>query len=394
MTTFTNDTQQYGTHWHLRIQGIEPELLADLLETLEKGLDNLYFTYASGGLEKNTLNEGLEQQHLHLALGTQRSTKKWPIVNKLGLTDPDTKKLYTSWYLTPVYSTSSPAKNRQYCMKHGNIVIDKGTLPTDDIAVREIGARATQSRAKEKWTEMIKMAKNQEWNKLELEFPYEWINQGAKLKSLYLIQRVPEYREHGNHLWIYGSPGTGKSAFVEAYYPNHYKKRADKDWLGYNPDLEPGHRTVYLADFDPTEMKKLTPQVLKVMCDPQGFNADKKYAGGDIICPSQIIITSNFRLGECFPTGVAGVEQQKAALRRRFREVEASTLLQEHGIELKSKLELDQLKNEGNFDYMKCFVKIAASPLTPITGKKRQRLLTEELIELHNVDEFLETVPT
>ncbi len=384
--TFTNDTQQYGTHWHLRIQGISNELLADLLEIFEREVANGYFTYAVGGIEKSNLNGDVELQHLHVAIGTNRSTKKWPVVNKLYLLDENSKKNYTGWYLQPVYSTSSPIKNIEYCTKSG-VLFEFGNRPSDDVNVRELGAKATQARAKEKWQQMIKLAKNQEWEKLEADFPYEWISQGAKLKSLYLIQRVPDYREHGNHLWIYGTPGTGKSAYVEAFYPNHYKKRADKDWLGYNPDLEPGHRTVYLADFDQAEMKKLTPQVLKVMCDPQGFNADKKYAGGDIICPSQIIITSNFRLGECFPPGAVGAEQQKAALRRRFREVNIATLLAEKGIALRPKAELEQLKNQGNFDYMKCFVKVTISPtISPERPAKRQRALTEDIEKLIEED--------
>lgn len=237
-------------------------------------------------------------------------------------------------------------------------MLDIGNIPTDDVEVKDLGAKAMQSRSKQKWEAMINMAKKQQWNDIEATYPYEWIIQGSKLKSLYLIQTVPDYREHGQHMWIWGKPGTGKSAFVEMKYPKHYKKRADKDWLGYNPNLEPGHRTVYFADFDQCEMKKLSPQQLKVMCDPQGFNADKKYAGGDVICPSQIIITSNFRIGECFGVGVAGIEQQKAALRRRFREIHIDDLLAEAGLVLKSKVELQQLKNEGNFNYALCFNKV------------------------------------
>lgn len=244
------------------------------------------------------------------------------------------------------------------CILDKEIICQLGTTPTNTGNVREQGARATQSRAKEKWSQMIELAKAQRWQQIEEEFPYEWISQGSKLKSLYLIQSIPDYREHGRHLWIYGPPGTGKSAYVEMKYPKHYKKRADKDWLGYNPDLEPGHRTVYFADFDMGEMRKLTPQQLKVMCDPQGFNADKKYAGGDVICPSQIIVTSNFRIGECFGVGIPGIEQQKAALRRRFREIHIADLLSEAGLVLKSREELAQLKSEGNFDYSKCFNRI------------------------------------
>lgn len=260
---------------------------------------------------------------------------------------------------------------------------------------------------------MIRLAKVQQWEQLEDQFPYEWIHQGAKLKSLYLIQTIPAYREHGQHLWIYGPPGTGKSAYVEMKYPKHYKKRADKDWLGYNPLLEPGHRTVYFADFDQVEMRKLTPQQLKVMCDPQGFNADKKYAGGDVICPSQIIVTSNFRIGECFGVGIPGIEQQKAALRRRFREIHIADLLAEAGLVLKSREELNQLKLENNFDYSKCFniIHQPVAEMEPVDlvsssddepSPKRRRLLScsmsptidlsQDMTEYEEEKEFIENL--
>lgn len=215
---------------------------------------------------------------------------------------------------------------------------------------------ASGGQKREKWVAMIKLAKAQQWEKLEEEYPYEYIIQGSKLRALYFIQHTPPgERIHAQHLWIYGEPGTGKSALVEVLFPNCYKKRPDNDWLGYNPVIEPAHRTVYIPDFDMNSMKILKPEALKLMCDPQGFNANKKFAGGEIICPQRMIVTSNFRIGQCFVGGTPGIETQKTALHRRFREVEIGQYLQELGLRLKSEAELKVLKDANNFDYSKCF---------------------------------------
>lgn len=176
------------------------------------------------------------------------------------------------------------------------------------------------------------------------------------MKSLYFVQCDPKDREHQQHLWIWGTPGTGKSCLVEALFPRCFKKRGDSDWLGYNPSLEPGHRVVYLPDFDANCMSSLKPENLKLMCDPQGFNANKKYGGGDIIAPGRVVVTSNFTIRDCFKPGQYQAHIQAAALRRRFREVHINTLLNELHMKLKPKEELEKLKAAGNFDFTKCFI--------------------------------------
>lgn len=115
--TFTNSEQQYGTHWHLRIMGINDSMLVELQAELQHQVDVGYLTYVSAGVEVGNLNNEVEVQHVHVALGTKTSTKKWPIVNKLGLLEEERKAKYTNWYLVPVYKTSSPCRNRQYCLK-------------------------------------------------------------------------------------------------------------------------------------------------------------------------------------------------------------------------------------------------------------------------------------
>lgn len=96
-------------------------------------------------------------------------------------------------------------------------------------------------------------------------------------------------------------------------------------------------------------------QQLKTWCDPQGFNANRKYAGGDHITIKRLVVTSNFTIRECMKPGLQGGSQVEAALYRRFREVHIRKLLCENNIRLRSKEELTGLKKAGNQDYKKCF---------------------------------------
>lgn len=343
-----NDTSNYGTHWHIRIHDPSPEFIEMFINTCRTLQAETYLTYVVIGEEKTRSEKGLS--HIHAAIGTHKSLSKFHLAQKLKVRN--NCKMFRQWYIAPVYSNSSPAANAAYCRK-GNILLDIGQIPETNI--KDLGKEELRGRCSEKWKEMISLAKLQQWEEIEQKYPYEYIANGAKLRALYFIQHTPAGRTHQQHLWIYGAPGTGKSCVVEYMFPNHFKKRPDADWLGYNPILCPGHSVVYLPDFDIQSMKMLKAETLKVMCDPQGFNANKKFAGGEIIAPGRVVVTSNFTIGDCFPPGYPGIETQKAALRRRFKEIHISDYLDELHLKLKTKEELNKLKEEGNFDWSKCF---------------------------------------
>jgi hypothetical protein len=97
-------------------------------------------------------------------------------------------------------------------------------------------------------------------------------------------------------------------------------------------------------------LKSLSVQLLKELCDPQGFNANKKYAGGEVINPHTVIVTSNFTIGQCFLPGTHGIEQQKSALHRRFRQVHINDFLTERGLVLCSPSEVAFAKISGIWD--------------------------------------------
>jgi hypothetical protein len=353
-----NADAKYGTHWHIRITGISETHLKIINTICAKETESGKISYAKGGTERG--DDG--SLHLHLALGYHKSITKWVLYKLLRIkagTDLDSN--CKQWYIAPIYKDSTPEANAAYATKT-NVSIEYGNVPTS--TANEEATEAKKSAASARWKEMITLAKAQKWEELEEKFPYQYIIQGAKLRALYFVQHTPETeREHSQHLWIFGEPGTGKSAVVEYLFPNHFKKRPDNDWLGYNPLLQKGHRVVYLPDFDMQSMKTMKAENLKVMCDPQGFNANKKFAGGDMIAPGRVVVTSNFTIQQCFPPGTLQIETQIAALRRRFKQVHINTFLKENGLILKPKAELEALKKNNNFDYSKCFDQIETTVL-------------------------------
>lgn len=103
---------------------------------------------------------------------------------------------------------------------------------------------------------------------------------------------------------------------------------------------------------------------LKIWCDPQGFNANVKYAGGDQLAMRQVIVTSNFTISQCFKPGIQGIEQIKHAVQSRFSQINIQTILSQLKIQLKPLDELNYLKRIGNVDYYKTFRRIDKQPLT------------------------------
>lgn len=187
-----------------------------------------------------------------------------------------------------------------------------------------------------------------------------WIRNGARLKGLYLRQDPPKDQglEHNRHLWIFGPSGKGKTSIVEYLYPGHFKKRSDPDWLGWDPNYEP-HKVVLINDLDIIGMSRLGCDHLKELCDPQGFNANKKYAGGEVINPSLVIVTSNFTISECLQPDMPGRHEQTIALRRRLRMVSADEFIREQGLMLCSPSEVEFAKQSGlwNDHKYKCLFK-------------------------------------
>lgn len=340
------DSKTWGSHWHLRVISPTDQFIAALERILERLFNEGYLKYVGGNLEETG------KLHYHIALGTATSVRQTTLVNKLRFFRRGQKQGWEQYYLRPVYKDSSPYANYQYCTKHGT-KIAFGVEP-DKYEVR------TEIKAKDRDHLVIQWSKEQNWEKIEKAFPGYWIKNGSRLKGLYMRQAPPADQglDHEKHIWLYGASGQGKTSVVEYLYPGHFRKRPDGDWLGWDSTYPP-HKVVHINDLDIVGLKTLGIGHLKELCDPQGFNANVKYAGGEIINPSLVIVTSNFTLEEVIQPQTPGVEQQRCALRRRFRQVDIADFLREKQLMLCSAEEIEFAKSTDLWEKYgyKCMLK-------------------------------------
>lgn len=209
----------------------------------------------------------------------------------------------------------------------------------------------------EKIREVIKMYKKGEFAEaLEL-YPSIVLRHHGPLAARIIAERM-EYQQfdHSECLWIFGPPGTGKSAYVQMKFPGIYNKSVAKNeisyWGGFNP-LQ--HTHFLIEDMGHETFKNIGIDQLKQWADPsQGITMAIKYLPPLFGIRCKMVVTSNFQINQLLQAH-PGIEDDKAALYRRFKEVHIDHVLREDHIQLVSKSTLNMLKKAGNRDYNLCF---------------------------------------
>lgn len=174
----------------------------------------------------------------------------------------------------------------------------------------------------------------------------------------YRPKTLDEVKEH---LWIVGKPGTGKSAITQYLWPDAYQK----DLCNQNFEEYNGEKIVVLDDMDNKRLRQMTVGKLKNLCNPAGIQCKVNY--GTVHVKSQIIVTSNYTIKECFkhkgkkqyvpnPDHMQDEEPIEEdvdyiAIVRRFKEVTIEELLLEHKLRLMTKDQIANLSPEEKGTY-------------------------------------------
>ena len=140
--------------------------------------------------------------------------------------------------------------------EYGNQLIEKGSvgkMKQDDM-LREIMSLFAQGK------------KDQAFQ----EYPALTLRYHAQITAMVKTRNeLPSEIDHTKRLWIYGGPGTGKSAYVAWKYPKAFKKSLTKNeclyWNGLDLDW---HTHVYLEDIGPEAFENIGMEQLKQWSDP------------------------------------------------------------------------------------------------------------------------------
>lgn len=179
-------------------------------------------------------------------------------------------------------SRGSPHEASAYCKKDG-VYKEFGLCPID-----------SKVQLKNKWDEAYEAAKEGRFDDIPRDLYVRYMQNWKRIFTD--NQPIPQPISHLDYHWFYGDSGTGKSVTARLENPDHYIKGINKWWDGYREQ-----KCVIIEEWTPMEpsLERIMGAYLKTWCDHHPFYAETK-GGSKMIRPPKIIVTSNWKLEDCF----------------------------------------------------------------------------------------------
>lgn len=363
--------------WDVRVNllpGAEIGEIEDARQELEallkiwKAWDKIKYCFV-GGLEvgDNPSQDDFERFHVHVALILHTPNTRRAVVHSLRLSralvgaragEPRSYYVakrnpfasFTGWRnhhakeKTKVSEEYIAAEFGEAPREYGNQLIEKGSvgkMKQDDM-LREIMSLFAQGK------------KDQAFQ----EYPALTLRYHAQITAMVKSRlELPTEIDHSKRVWIYGGPGTGKSAYVAWKYPKAFKKSLTKNevlyWNGLDVDW---HTHVYLEDIGPEAFENVGMEQLKQWADPShGYTVSMKYGAPIYGVTLPLIVTSNYKPSQLLPDDTKYPTTELEALTRRFEIIHIDTLLQRENLKLRRKSELVALRKAKNADFSAVF---------------------------------------
>lgn len=345
--------------WDCRFNVPTDEDLNNLLNAIKSEWDNGKFKYILvSGIEIGTrpYQDDFQLKHVHVAaIFNNRVTKSailknWNIKQGLGyyLVPRNRDLPYSGW-------KNHHSKAETKLDPTIPVLFEQGTLPLDDKFTKlpEASEQEKKRKLDDILLEMKGLIEENKADEAFTKFPRNYLTYGEKIKAM-LTQKRDFFKSNGDpHIWLFGTPGSGKTALLTYIYPNYYKKNLYNRFFDlYDPET---HDHIVLEDLDHEAIEKLGVNFLKTICDEAGFPVDQKYKTPQLT-RSTILVTSNFRLHEVLPEDMPGRRENLAALLRRFWHVNIYDMLRLLQLKLLPKYDRSKLKKEGNQDPGKLFL--------------------------------------
>lgn len=368
------DWGEQSRQWDIRINlvngaGEEPGDLQSAQLELQAWIDKIKQWNAIkyifiGGIElgDNPSREDFKRYHVHAALIIKTPTTRRSVVHNLSLSKycRGQSVIARSYYLgkrNPFASfrgwKEHHAKDRTKVTEH-LVAYEDGEAPAEYQNQLIEKGKPEKMKQDDMLREIMQLFAQGKKDQAFLEYPALTLRYHGQITA-FVKSRVelPDEIDHAQRLWIHGSPGSGKSAFVAYKFPKAYKKSLTKNeilyWNGLDLDF---HTHVYLEDIGPEAFKSLGMEQLKQWADPShGYTIAMKYGAPIQGVRLPLVITSNYTPEDLVPPDLPFRQQEIDAINRRFRVVEIGTLLREYGLSLKSKAEIKELKKAKNADF-------------------------------------------
>ena len=363
--------------WDVRVNllpGAEIGEIEDARQELEallkiwKAWEKIKYCFV-GGLEvgDNPAQDDYNRFHVHIALILHTPNTRRAVVHSLRLSralvgtragEPRSYYIakrnpfasFTGWRnhhakeKTKVSEEYIAAEFGEAPREYGNQLIEKGSvgkMKQDDM-LREIMQLFSQGK------------KDQAFQ----EYPALTLRYHAQITAMVKSRlELPTEIDHSKRMWIYGGPGTGKSAFVAWKFPKAFKKSLTKNevlyWNGLDVDW---HTHVYLEDIGPEAFENVGMEQLKQWADPShGYTVSMKYGAPIYGVTLPLIVTSNYKPSQLLPDDTKYPTTELEALTRRFEIIHIDTLLQRENLKLRRKSELVALRKAKNADFSAVF---------------------------------------
>lgn len=371
------DWSEQDRQWDIRVNllpGSEIGAVEDAREELTalleiwKRWDKIKYCFV-GGIEvgDNPSQDDFERFHVHIALILHTPNTRRAVVHSLRLSralvgaragEPRSYYIskrnpfasFTGWRnhhakeKTKVCEEYIALEFGEAPKEYGNQLMEKGSvgkMKQDDM-LREIMQLFSQGKKDQAF---------QEYPALTLRYHGQIT---AMVKSRL---ELPTEIDHSKRMWIYGGPGTGKSAYVAWKFPRAFKKSLTKNevlyWNGLDVDW---HTHVYLEDIGPEAFENLGMEQLKQWADPShGYTVSMKYGAPIYGVTLPLIVTSNYKPSQLLPDDTKYPTTELEALTRRFEIIHIDTLLQRENLKLRRKSELVALRKAKNADFSAVF---------------------------------------
>lgn len=343
--------------WDARFNVQEPIDLERLTTAIRAEWDAGKLRYVLiGGVEIGTrpYQDDYQVKHVHVAAIFANRVSKSSILKNWNV------KVGNGYYLVPrnrdlPYSgwRSHHIKEFSKVDKSSLIVLELGELPADE-AKKKVVASETEKKRKidEILIDMRSLIEKGEDKEAYNKYPRNYLIYGERIKAM-VTQKKDFFKTNGDpHIWLYGHPGSGKTAVLSFIYPKYYKKNLHNKFFDlYDPSE---HTHVMLEDLDHEAVERLSLNFIKTICDESGFAIDQKYKTPQL-ARTTVLVTSNFSISDIIQEGV-GLEENKAAIYRRFWHVNIYALLRVLGLKLLPKFDRQTLQKEGNQDPSRLFI--------------------------------------